>query len=289
MTSNPMITKDDLRKIHLYCYEDVQEFLSIHRTLEEELQKTDEEMDMTLVEESLAYIELVMTDNNVLEEEVLAAKYQEVLAKAAQKQDVEPIKIIKRSKKRSVRKFFFILAATITVLFTTLTITAKICGYENAWEFIRQKAIEMKCFDTGDTMEEAGITLIGNGEVETFATFEDFLEKENLDILYPQPLPDGLRMETITKYFFENNKHNYVVGLNDHNITFAINNRCVVDLATIEDAEIYTVQNLSFYIAQLTSGSYQAVCHYNNFEYIINCTDYNTLIAIIYNMKGTAP
>lgn len=286
MTSNPMITKDDLRKIHLYCYEDVQEFLAIHRSLEEELRKPDDEMNMDLVEESLAYIEQVMNNDTVLEEGTLDAKYQEVLAKASQKQDVQPTRIVKRSKKRAVRKFFFILAAAITVLFTTLTIAARICGYKNAWEFVYQKAIELKCFDTGDTIEEEGITLVGNGEIETFASFEEFLEKENLDVLYPQPLPEGLRMNTITKYCYENGRYNYDIHFNNPDTYFTIGNRCTVDLDTLENAETYALQNLLFYIKLQPSNAYQAICHYENFEYMINCADYDTLIAIIHNMKG---
>ena len=251
MTSNSMITKDDLRKIHLYCYEDVQEFLAIHRSLEEELQKPDEEMDMALVEECLDYIDLVMCTDTAVDEKTLDAKYQEALAKASQKQDVQPTRIVKRSKKRAVRKFFFILAAAITVLFTTLTITARICGYKNAWEFVYQKAIELRCFDTEDSFEEDGITLIGNGEVETFASFEEFLEKEELDILYPQPLPEGLRMNTITKYCFEDGSCSYNISLNDPNASFTIGNHHIFNLDFMENTEIYAYQNLSFYLQYL--------------------------------------
>ncbi|MBE6630740.1 MAG: hypothetical protein E7624_07835 [Ruminococcaceae bacterium] len=286
MTSNPMITKDDLRKIHLYCYEDVQEFLAIHRSLEEELQKADEEMDMDLVEESLAYIEQVMNNDTVLEEGTLDAKYQEVLAKASQKQDVQPTRIVKRSKKRAVRKFFFILAAAITVLFTTLTIAARICGYKNAWEFVYQKAIELRCFDTEDSFEEEGITLIGNGEIETFSSFEEFLEKENLDVLYPQPLPEGLKIDTITKYCFEDGSCNYTIRFNNNQIFMTLKNYSSVDLNSLDYAESYIYQEKTFYIKQEPLGFYQAICHYENFEYTINCADYDTLIAIIHSMKG---
>ena len=44
MTADPAITKDFLRSIHLYSYEDVQEFLKINRTLDLEMQKPAEDV-----------------------------------------------------------------------------------------------------------------------------------------------------------------------------------------------------------------------------------------------------
>lgn len=286
MTSNPMITKDALRNIHLYCYEDVQEFLSIHRTLEEEMRKPDEEMDIDLVEECLAYIELVMGEDTKFDEKTLDAKYKETLAKTSPKQDARPVKIT-RSKKRSVRKFFFVLAATITVLFTTLTIAAKICGYKNAWEFIRQKALEMKNFNTGEIVEESGFTLIGNNREEEFKSFEDFLTTENLNILYPQPLPQELHVETIYKYTLGDGKNSYAIMFNKTDVSLIISNYSSVDIDSFAFVETFLTAGGTFYIIQNENNTYQAICQTNNMEYIVNTSDYDTLMLLLQNTKGT--
>lgn len=285
MTSNPMITKEYLRKIHLYCYEDVQEFLAIHKLLEEEMEKPESEMDKDLIEECLNYVEVVMGEDSNTNEETLETKYQEVMAKAAQPQASVPTKII-RGKKRSVRKFFYILAATITILFTALTITAKICGYNNAWEFVYQKAVEIMGLDTGEVIEEENITLIHNGKIEKFASVEDFLERENLNILFPQPLPTTLKIETIRKYCFGNENSNYVIYFNDKNTSLLIRNHSFVDLSTVNHFETHTYESTTYYIKLFPDSTYQAICQSENFEYSITARDYETLMSLIKNMKG---
>ena len=84
MTADP-ITKDFLQSIHLYSYEDVQEFLEISRTLEQEMQKPAEKRDMNLIEECLGYIELIMDDGKSIDDATLEAKYQEALARGKAK------------------------------------------------------------------------------------------------------------------------------------------------------------------------------------------------------------
>ena len=63
MDHEPMITKKFLRKLHLYCYDDVQEFLNINKTLDAELLKPEAEQDHELVSESLTYLDLLFEPN----------------------------------------------------------------------------------------------------------------------------------------------------------------------------------------------------------------------------------
>ena len=285
MTSNPMITKEDLRKIHLYCYEDVQEFLSIHKMLDEEIEKPEADMDKLLIEECLKYIEVVMGEDDDVDEAKLDAKYKEVLTRAEQKQPTQPVKVIK-SKKRAVRKFFFILAATITVLFTTLTIAAKICGYDNAWEFVYQKAIEIMEFDDGDRIADEGVTLVKDEDMERFSSFEELLEKESLDIIYPQSLPEGLEVTTVRKYSVTENKFTYTIEFKNEKACITIRNYNSVSLEIIDAAEIYYGNEKTFYVQKNENGSYQAFYNDSAYEYTINAADYDTLMLLLQNMKG---
>lgn len=285
MTSNPMITKEYLRKIHLYCYEDVQEFLAIHKLLEEEMEKPESEMDKDLIEECLNYVEVVMGEDSNTNEETLETKYQEVMAKAAQPQASVPTKII-RGKKRSVRKFFYILAATITILFTALTITAKICGYNNAWEFVYQKAVEIMGLDIGEILEEENITLICNETIESFPTFEAFLENEGLNIIFPQPLPHNLKIQNIFKHSFVDGRCSYTILFNNENISIIIRNYQSVDLETLNNAEVYYYNDMNFYVENFPEGGHQALYNDGTYEYALNSKDHNILLSFLQNMKG---
>ena len=287
MTSNPMITKDFLRKLHLYCYDDVQDYLDINRMLDEEMKKPEAEMDAALVEECFNYFDVILGEDPVIDEETLDAKYKEVLARAEQKQPAQPAKVIK-SKKHSVRKFFFILAATITVLFATLTIAAKICGYDNAWEFVYQKAIELKLFDSGEIINGNGITLIGSDEPKTFATFEEFLESESLDVLYPQSLPNDLKPKTISKYAVPDGRCSYTIQFNDNRTSIIIRNYYSVDSEDLAGADMCFVNELMFYVYKNENGTYQALCNDDVYEYAISTSDYDTLMIILQNMKGSS-
>lgn len=285
MTSNPMITREDLRKIHLYCYEDVQEFLAIHKLLDEEIEKPDNEMDKDLIEECLKYVEVVMGEDGDIDEAMLEAKYQEVMAKAPQMQVSVPTKII-RGKKRSVRKFFCILAAAITILFTALTITAKIYGYNNAWEFVYQKAIEIMELDAGKKIEDDNITIISDEKKEEFASVEEFLSKENLNILYPQSLPDTLKIKTIYKITTSEDHHIYIIHFNKESVSILIRDNYAVNLNEFDNSTTFICNEKTFYVKQHTDSHYEALCHANGFEYDVNCENYETLVAILQNMKG---
>lgn len=63
MDYEPMITKEFLRKLRLYCYDDVQEFLDISKALDAELLKREAEQDHELVNESLMYLDLLFEPN----------------------------------------------------------------------------------------------------------------------------------------------------------------------------------------------------------------------------------
>lgn len=286
MTSTPMITRDDLRKIHLYCYEDVQEFLTINRMLDEEMEKPEADMDIALVEDCLDYIEVVMSENTHFDEKTLDERYRQVLAKASPKQDAKAAKIIK-NKKRSARKFFLVLAATITVLFATLTIAAKVCGYKNAWEFVRQKALDLRWFEKGEVIEENGITLTGNGELKTFATFEDFLESEGLNIMYPQSLPEGLKIESIFKYCYEDGRRIYTIQFNLENASLVISDSISTNAGIFSSDNTFEIENETFHIISIDDHTYQAVCQTSDWEYTINAPNYETLLTLLQNMKGS--
>ena len=285
MTADP-ITKDFLQSIHLYSYEDVQEFSEISRTLEQEMQKPAEKRDMNLIEECLCYIELIMDDGKSIDDATLEAKYQEALARGKAKK-AKVLNTAPKANKHKVRKAFIIIAAAITVLLTTLTIAAKVHGYKNAWEFVWQKALELRWFESGEIIEEDGITLTGNGELKTFATFEEFLESEGLDIMYPQSLPKDLKLESIFKYNFENGKLYYTLQFAPKETSIMISSSFSIDVTQLNYIETILVDQNLFYIICNDDQSYQAICQANGWEYTVNAPNYETLLALLQNMKGS--
>ena len=287
MTADLIITKDFLQSIHLYSYEDVQEFLEINRTLEQETQKPAEKRDMDLIEECLCYIEVVMDDEKPIDDAVLERKYQEALARGKARK-AKVLTTAPKAKKHKVRKAFIIIAAAIAVLVTTLTIAARVHGYKNAWGFVYQKALELRWFERGEVFEEDGITLIGNGEVESFSNIEEFLDKKNLNILYPQSLPEGLKIKAIYEYCYENGRRDYVFQFNNQNISMRVSNAYSVDVGGLtarEDLELLSIHDNTFYVIFTEKIGCQAICHTDELEYIVVAPDYQTLLALLQSMK----
>ena len=141
--------------------------------------------------------------------------------------------------------------------------------------------------EPGEAIEEENITMIHNGKLEKFASIEEFLEKENLDIFYPQPLPSGLEVKTIRKYSFEDENYSYIIDFNKPNTSLMIRNYFAIDTNSLNFKEKQSFAQSTFYIVQNENNTYQAICQKDKSEYVVNAPDYETLISLLQNLKGS--
>ena len=176
-----------------------------------------------------------------------------------------------------------IIAASIILLLcgTMLTAGAAIEGL-SIGEYLSFVIQNLK---PGESIEKDGYTFEYLGENKQYTDIKDVLSDQNLDIMYPSVLPDGVAIEKIylTESFSEEEEAILVITFNDKDISCVISNKNRVNIVP-EKFEEYTTDDLVFYIQPITSEKrYQAVAQSNGIEYVIVCSNYEQLVTL---MKG---
>lgn len=273
-----------MQRINLTSKEDIREYIIVKRLIEREMRKPPQEMDVDLVDECFAYMQDLTGEGAGLDAAALDAKYREVLTAATSKRRQRAP--ARRFSKRPIRKFFIILAATLLLLLGTLTIVAKQLGYRNAWDFVTQKVNEIFDLNLGGTIEEDGITLIVDEQRVVYHSIDELLKAENLDILYPHSLPEGVAYTSVHKQRHNDTEYALIFRFNDENTSMVVKNYYSLDVQIAHKFEKYDTESFRFYITQLEVGHYQAIAQINGYEYSISHNNYDDLIYIIQNMKG---
>ena len=176
-----------------------------------------------------------------------------------------------------------IIAASIILLLcgTTLTAGAAIEGL-SIGEYLSFVIQNLK---PGENIDKDGFTFEYLGENKQYTDIKDVLSDQNLDIMYPSVLPDGVAIEKVylIEAFSGEEKGKLIVTFNDKDISCVISNKNSVNIVP-ENLEEYTTDYLVFYIQSIIPEKrYQAVAQSDGIEYKLTSSDYEQLITL---MKG---
>ena len=176
-----------------------------------------------------------------------------------------------------------IIAASIILLLcgTTLTAGAALKGL-SIGEYLSFVIQNLK---PGENIDKDGFTFEYLGENKQYTDIKDVLSDQNLDIMYPSVLPDGVAIEKVylIEAFSGEEKGELIVTFNDKDISCVIRNKNSVNIVP-GNLEEYTTDYLVFYIQFIIPEKrYQAVAQSNGIEYKLLCNDYEQLVTL---MKG---
>lgn len=276
--------------IPLNSKEDVREYLTVHRILLRETARSPQKMNLALVEECYAYLQDISGTGPVLDAAALDAKYLEITSTAkkrsASQPEIAPSK--RKGRSRQVRRFFIALAAALVLLFGTLTVVARVRGYSHALDLVTERFIEIFRQNADKPLEGDGITLSQNAERITYSSVEELLEHEAPEALYPTALLEDFRVLSASKHCYDDARFVLTFYYDIPALSFAVQNFYEFDLSVIENAEIYDLGNCRFLVIDLHDGTYEAVCQYNGYEYLMIHNDHDELIQILESMKGGA-
>ncbi len=182
-----------------------------------------------------------------------------------------------RSKYFGLRKVGLV-AAAIAVILTATTLIAAAFGV-NIFEM--NKYIARQTVGTGTDME--GITFINKGEEKKYSSLEELLQSENLDIMYPSKLPDGVEIKSIgISEGFVDNGH-ILMRTNNKGINFEIDVSVPEKNHTFKDGEIIKNNEMTFYV--FYEQGYFAYSYHGGNAYSIRADSYENLILIIKSFK----
>lgn len=183
-------------------------------------------------------------------------------------------------KPKSVFKKAILVIAVICILqLTVFTGRAIALGsFEAAWTDIENFVSELLHLAPGEYHTD-DITIIKGKDSSRCKSIEEFLAEENMDILYPSALPEGVKLTEITIIEMENGTRLYF-NFNVEDFTMSI----VPIGKTIDEPDrLQIINTLECYIDQY-DGTYEATCYHGNTEYHIEHPYYEELIFIIENL-----
>ena len=256
--------------------------------IDREVEKPDDEIDHDLVMECSEFLnDLTFADKPYSDEEI-EEKLKQLKGSSAEAEQKAQILSAPQTKKRNKPwlKAVAALAATFTVFFATFSVVAKTQGYGSAWEYVVINARRIIGLDPGEKIQEDGITITKPTGTATYATIEELVEKEDLHILYPTNLPDGIKLESILQTFQSENEYSLFFEFSDKSFTMRVTNQKTGTNGNSDNKTLHSINGIDFYVAELGNDVYHATCQYNNFKYTFQCNGYDTMTNLLNNMKG---
>ena len=178
---------------------------------------------------------------------------------------------VKKHYKKLITCFIIIIILSITQLVATA--------------FDYNPVIEMYNFIKSSfgitSVTENGITYTYLDNTKEYNSIEELIENENLNIIYPTKLPDKIKFKNIIKYDFDGNNQ-YFIAFNTNELLWQINEKH--NIHNLDEYEKININNWDFYILN-ENEIFESIFHYNNFEYQITYTDYDTLIDILEHLR----
>lgn len=262
--------------------------------IQKEIEKPDDKVDADLLLECTKFLEELTSDETLYAEEGLELMLRQMKrrASASTSNSVEPAvkkdetAVANKTKKRCIfLKVAGALAATLVLFFATVSVVAISQGYSVS-EFICMNIEKIKGMGAGDRLEGEKITLIKNGVSAEYGSVEAAIKAENLNVLYPSVLPEGVKIQKIiVTYQGDESDCTITFVTNSKQLQILINTATKADIDSWQNRSIYETNRKTYYIRE-SGARYQAVCYDNGYEYNILCENYDELIQILDGLKG---
>ena len=249
----------------------------LYNLIEKESQKSDGQINMQFIDDCNTLVNQYIGDDP---QNLSATEINRIYLQHKKKRKTRCV--IRTTASKNVAKRIMIAASIILLLCgTTLTAGAAIEGL-SIGEYLSFVIQNLK---PGEDVDKDGFSFEYLGENKQYTDIKDVLSDQNLDIMYPSVLPDGVAIEKVylTEAFSGEEKGELIVTFNDKDISCVISNKNSVNIVP-EKLEEYTTDYLVFYIQLITSKKrYQAVAQSDGMEYSISCSNYENLVTL---MKG---
>ena len=252
--------------------------------IDNETDKPEDEIDFALIGECSAYLRELSDKAAEATKEQKQRILQQI--KAHHNQTATKSAKILRPSWRKVGRIVAIAATVAALLLSSLTVLAKVNGYSSAWEYVKENIQKITGLDAGDRVNDKGITLIKNDGVVAYKSIEELLESEELDIMYPSELPDGVQITKISQQIISEERIIYCYLFTDENLFITSSTVHSISKENLERHSRIENSSLTAYLVKKTDGDYQVVVYDGKYEYLIRCYDYDVLIKILNGMKG---
>ena len=252
--------------------------------IKNETDKPEDQRDFELIAECTEYLQELSEPDAEPTQEQMDRVLLEIKVNHPASKEIE-MPVAKRPRK--LLKIMAAAAAILVMLFSALTVTAKIQGYGNAFDYVMESIRDLLNIGAGDSIERTGVTLIKGDKNIFYESVEDLLITEDYDILYPEELPNNIEITRIVQQVINENYTVYSYQFNDLKLSITASTVRSVTTDDLQSHDIYeTSSGIAFYIKAFSNGTYQAISFDEKYEYRIIYNDYELLKTILNNMKG---
>lgn len=247
--------------------------------------------DMDLIRECLDYLAFLNGEESAAEAEQQAERLQRIYQKAADGEGAAKGKKSSAGRKRRLCKVGVVAAIIVGILLvamTSLTVIARVNGYDDVFEWITAHWQELPSnghIMSGDT------EFIWYKDYKSYYDIESWLEEEELDLLYPSVLPDGVQLAYIDRYITDEGI-DFAYVFDPPQIFVNVQNYDLDHFEIKDKMEIIEVNGYRMGILNIPndpSYKYYAYFPYGDFAYNIGAPDRDTLLFLLENLKKTNP
>ena len=199
-------------------------------------------------------------------------QFQEMLQAA-----MHNVPVTARRRKRYGFKKALLIAAAVALLVGSLSVVAVALGFD-FFAYFRELAF---C-PAGTTQEEGTVTLYHNGAATEYASLEELVHTEQLDILYPAELPEGVSITEVRMITDAGGKEIIEIQTTDAQTTICIYLETNSTNDPRDDSEKLVINGNSFFV-RAEYGS--AVGFISGNYYSIQASNYEDLMKILNNLK----
>ena len=188
----------------------------------------------------------------------------------------EPSKVAPVRKSRTLLKRIAIVAAAIIIMATTIAVIATAFDMDII-KFLKNITGE----PNGTVVNVDEFTFYNSNGAKKYDTVQQMAEIENLEIMYPTSLPDGVDIRSIR--LTNNANNNDMLQLITNNAKVNLHIELNASEFTEYSDNIYEHGGVKYYI-HLDEGCI-ATCFYKSNVYYVSAENYDDLISIINSMK----
>lgn len=258
----------------------------LYQLIEYELDKPEAETDVDLIAECSEYLEELEAGKIDLSDAEILSRLEAIKAQVAEESSATTGEPSPKKKRRpTFLKIWVPIAATFFALFLTVTVVAHANG-TTLGKFLSENLKKISMLSKGGTVEDDDISAT-KAEIATYQSLEEYINsQENGKFLFPQPLPNGIKIKEIELYQVDENHFLIDFHFDNQELKICVKNYYQMDYDrnTYKNREEIESNNLYFYVYSLDS-SYLISCQHNGYEYDFKSQDLNLLKQLIKNMK----